>query len=45
MTILAVNQVKQNTTPNIAFEAKDKKKTKNITNPLKLLQILQLQLG
>lgn len=28
MTILAVNQVKQNTTPNIAFEAKDKKKRK-----------------
>ena len=24
MTILAVNQVKQNTTPNIAFEAKGK---------------------
>lgn len=29
MTILAVNQVKQNTTPNIAFEAKDKKSEKH----------------
>ena len=29
MTILAVNQVKQNTTPNIAFEAKDKKNEKH----------------
>lgn len=43
MTILAVNQVKQNTTPNIALKQKTKK-TKRTTNPLKLLQILQLQL-